>query len=397
VHLVIVHQAFATTAEAGGTRHYEFARYLAGQGHRVTVIAGSASYLTGNPSAGGWETPFPGITVSRPRSSVQLHRSFIHRLIAYLEFMLLAVWRGWRVRDPDVVLGTSPPIFQGLAAWLVARTKGVPFLFEIRDLWPDFAVQLGIVRNRGAIALARLLERRLYKAADQLIVNSPGFVKHVQKVSGRTPIVIPNGVDPSMFEPPRNVQSVRAEWKAEEKFVILYAGAHGMANDLDCLLSAAKMLQSNVKIAFVLVGDGKEKQRLSERVQREALDNVTLMPAQPKERMVEVLAAADACVAILRDIPLFGTTYPNKVFDYMAAGKPIILAIAGVVREVVLTAGCGICVQPGDSGALAAAVRTLSDDRNLAQEMGARGRAHVCRHFDRREQAKALEALLEKR
>lgn len=394
MHVVIIHQAFATTDDAGGTRHFEFARYLAGQSHRITVVAGSCSYLTGRPAAGSRETTFPGITVIRPRSSISLHKSFLHRFIAYLEFMVMALWRGWRVQKPDIVLGTSPPLFQGLAAWWIARVKRVPFVFEIRDLWPDFAVQLGVVKNRIAIALARFLERRLYKAADQLIVNSPGFVQHIQNVSGRTPVIIPNGVDPAMFEIQSGNRSVREEWQAEDRFVVLYAGAHGIANDLDCLLDAAALLRLSADILFVLVGDGKEKPRLQDRVQHEDLNNVTFMPAQPKTRMTEVLGSADACVAILRDIPLFGTTYPNKVFDYMAAGKPIILAISGVVREVVEAAGSGFCVPPGNANALAAAVRALSNDRILAREMGARARAYVCRHFDRKEQARLLETLL---
>ena len=394
MHVILIHQAFTTTDEAGGTRHFEFARYLAGHGHSVTVIAGSSSYLTGQPAAAGSETAFPGITVLRPRSSIRLHRSFLHRFIAYLEFMLMALWRGWRVRKPDIVLGTSPPLFQGLAAWGVARVKRVPFVFEVRDLWPDFAVQLGVVRNRIAIALARHLERRLYRAADRLIVNSPGFVPHVRKTSGKDPVVIPNGVDPAMFESPSKNRSAREEWHAGDRFVVLYAGAHGIANDLDCLLDAAALLRANAGIRFVLVGDGKEKPRLQERARHEDLDNVIFMRAQPKTRMTEVLESADACVAILRDIPLFGTTYPNKVFDYMAAGKPLVLAIGGVVRDLVETAGSGLCVPPGDSGAIAAAVEALSRDRNLAHEMGARAREYVCRHFDRREQARLLEDLL---
>ena len=393
MHVIIIHQAFATIDEAGGTRHFEFARYLAGQGHRITVIASAFSYLTGRPVASSLETAHPGISVIRTRVSVKLHKSFLHRFIAYLEFTFMALWRGCRVRKPDIVLGTSPPLFQGLAAWGIARVKRVPFVFEVRDLWPDFAVQLGVVRNRIAIALARLLERRLYRAADRLIVNSPGFVPHVRKVSGRNPVVIPNGVDPAMFDSPSTKRRVREEWQAGERFVVLYAGAHGIANDLDCLLDAAALLRSSADILLVLVGDGKEKPRLQDRVRNEGLDNVAFMPAQPKTRMTEVLESADACVAILRDIPMFGTTYPNKVFDYMAAGKPLVLAIGGVARDLVEAAGSGLCVPPGNSGAIADAVRALSRDRNLAREMGARGRSYVCRHFDRREQAKLLENL----
>jgi glycosyltransferase involved in cell wall biosynthesis len=241
--------------------------------------------------------------------------------------MISSLFPALRVKDVDVVVGTSPPIFQGATALLVARLKRVPLVFEVRDLWPDFAIELKILRNGFVIASARWLERLLYRSADRLLVNSPGFIPHLQAVSGRTPTLIPNGTDASLFSPDQTSLRFRELWHASDRFVALYAGAHGTANDLETVLAAAALLRDQKEILFVLVGDGKEKASLEAAARSAGLDNIRFEPPQPKEAMPDVVAAADVCVATLRDIPLFRTTYPNKVFDYMAAGRPI-LAIA---------------------------------------------------------------------
>jgi len=182
VHVLIIHQAFASASEAGGTRHYEFARHLVAEGHRVTVIAGQVSYLTGTVVADRSFPSEPGITIVRPFTSRSLHKSFVHRLVSYLTFMASSLVAALRVSDVDVVVGTSPPIFQGATALVVASLKRVPLVFEVRDLWPDFAIELKILKNPLLIAAARQLERLLYRSADRLLVNSPGFIQHVRDV-----------------------------------------------------------------------------------------------------------------------------------------------------------------------------------------------------------------------
>ena len=308
--------------------------------------------------------------------------------------MFSSAFAALRVRHVDVVVGTSPPILQGATAWLVARLKQVPFVFEVRDLWPDFAIELQILRNRPIIAAARGLERFLYRRADRLLVNSPGFITHIQTVSGRTPALIPNGVDGSLFSPAQSGAHFRERWQATDRFVALYAGAHGTANNLEIVLEAAKLLREVAPILFVLVGDGKEKLALEASARSSCLENVRFEHAQPKDAMPAVIAAADVCMATLRDIPLFRTTYPNKVFDYMAAGKPTLIAIDGVIRQVVEESGGGVFVPPGDARALADAVRQLEADRAACGRMGAKAREFVLRKFNRQDQAESFCALL---
>lgn len=399
MHILLIHQAFMTGAEAGGTRHYELARHLVRAGHRFTAIASTISYLTGQRHTGGEQSAQrqdEGIRVYRSYTYSALHRSFAHRIVSFLSFMLSSLWDGMRVQGVDVVWGTSPPIFQGVSVWLLACLRHVPFIFEVRDLWPAFAVDMGVLRNPLLIRVAEWLERFLYRHADHIIVNSPAYVDHVlsKGIPNERVTLVPNGVETSMFDPQADGAEVRLEYGLNGRFVVLYAGAHGAANDLGVVLQTADRLRDRTDIAFVLVGDGKEKQNLVRQAEEMALHNVHFIPAQPKSRLSEFLAAADAGLAILKDIPMFTTTYPNKVFDYMAAGRLTILAIDGVIREVIEVAGGGVFVPPGDSAALAETMCDLADDRERCQRMGQSARAYVEKHFERVQQAEKLEGVL---
>lgn len=393
MHVLLIHQAFAALGEPGGTRHHELARHLAAQGHRVTAIASPVSYLTGTAQETAGTMREAGVTVLRAYTYPALHRSFAHRVLSFLSFMISSFWLGVRVRDVDLVWGTSPPIFQGVTAWALARWKRVPFLFEVRDLWPAFAVAVGVLRQAELIRASEWLERFLYRRADALVVNSPGFIDHVRARGARRVTLIPNGADAGMFDPDSSGQAFRRDHALEGKFVVLYAGAHGLSNDLGVVLDAAGRLRAHSSVAIVLLGDGKEKPALMAKAAEQNLENVHFLPPIPKTEMPRALAAADACIAILKPIPLYGTVYPNKVFDYMAAGRPVILAIDGVIREVVEGASAGIYVPPGEPEALARAVEQLLEDPARAERMGRAGRELVLRRFDRRTLGEDLEAL----
>src|SRR5512133_3386545 len=248
MHILIVHQAFAALDEAGGTRHHELARYLVERGHQVTIIASPVSYLTGKSRPGGshWvnrQDIEPGITILRTYTYSALHKSFVHRVFSFLSFMVSSFLVGLRVPHVDLVWGTSPPIFQGVTAWLLARLKGVPFLFEVRDLWPAFAIAVGVLRSPLLIRATLWLERFLYRHADRVMVNSPGFIQHVTQRGARRVELVPNGADPRMFDPQLNGSEFRRQHGLEGKYVALYAGAHGLSNDLGVVLQAAAHLK----------------------------------------------------------------------------------------------------------------------------------------------------------
>lgn len=400
MHILIIHQAFADLNEAGGTRHYEMARFLVERGHRVTIIASPISYITGQSKQEKitWLTeqhPEPGITVLRSYAYPALHRSFFHRLVNFFSFMFSSFITGLRVKKVDVVWGTCPPIFQGVTAWLVARLKGIPFLFEVRDLWPKFAIAVGVLKNPVIIAMSEWLEKFLYRRADRLIVNSPGYIEHVSERGGKNVTLIPNGADPSMFDSPADSSQIRQSLGLEDHYIVLYAGAHGLSNDLGIVLQAAKKLKAEPMIHFVLVGGGKDKAMLMQQAEEMQLGNLSFLPARSKTEMPALIGASDACIAILKPIEAFKSTYPNKVFDYMATGRPVILAIDGVIREVVENAKAGIFVPPGESDALAFAIMDIASHRERGQKMGGAGRQYVEEHFSRAESATQLAALLE--
>jgi glycosyltransferase involved in cell wall biosynthesis len=405
MHILLIHQSYTALNEPGGTRHHELARFLVEKGHQVTVVASQVSYLTGSRKSEyheqhdrqiNDEIPRPGrVIIHRVYTYPALHRSFAHRLFAFFSFMAISFIAGLKVKDVDVVWGTSPPIFQGVTAWALARLKRVSFLFEVRDLWPSFAVEIGVLKQPILIYASEWLEKVLFRKADLVMVNSPGFIDHVRSKGAHKIELVPNGSDIGMFDPDDVGLNFRKSLNLENKLIVLYAGALGISNNLEVVLEAADLLRDNPKVVIVLLGDGKEKSALMTRAAKMGLENVKFVPPIPKNEMPGALAAADMCLAILKPIPLYATVYPNKVFDYMAAGRPVILAIDGVIRQVVEKAEAGITVPPGDPHALAASIITLANDKQLRIEMGKKGRMTVETHFNRPYLAEKLEKILE--
>jgi glycosyltransferase involved in cell wall biosynthesis len=394
VHILLLHQLFIRPDDPGGTRHFEFCRALVASGHRVTILAGKRNYLTGEiVSRRRREAVSPGLEIVRCGTLGGGQRSFFWRAIGFLWFTATSLTAGLRLGDVDLVWGTSPPLLQVASAWAIARLRRVPMVFEVRDLWPAFAVASGVLRSPILIRLSEWLEKFLYRRADHLIVNSPGFVPHLRQrgVAESRITLVPNGVDPAMFDPAADGQAFRRAHDLQGRFIVLYAGAHGLSNDLAVVLEAANLVRGEEHVVFVFVGDGKEKPALMRQAEAMGVGNVRFLPSVPKEDMSEVLAAADCGLAILKPLRLYATTYPNKVFDYMAAGRPVLLAIDGVIRQVIDEEQAGVAVTPGDPGALAEGVRRLAADRASARRMGERGRLAVERRFDRRQQAQLLE------
>jgi glycosyltransferase involved in cell wall biosynthesis len=401
MRILLIHQVFASPDLPGSTRHYEFARHCVGAGHAFTVVASDLAYKTGERVAKHKglfaREEQDGVQILRTYTYPSLHRSFAWRVFAFVSFMITSVITALRAGKVDLVMGTSPPIFQAVSAWLVAVLRRRPFLLEIRDLWPEFGIEMGVLTNPLLIAMSRWLERFLYARATHLMVNSPAYVDYLigKGIPAQKITLVPNGVDPAMFDPLARGEALRQEFGLEGKFVAIYAGALGLANDIPTILRAADRLRQHPNLHILLVGDGKERPKLEAMASQMHLTNLTFVGPRPKAEMPDVLAAADACLATLQDIPMFRTTYPNKVFDYMAAGRPTVLAIDGVIRQVLDDARGGVFVPPGDDGKMAEALVRLSENREQARRMGIQARAHVVRHFCRADQADKFVGLLE--
>ena len=255
---------------------------------------------------------------------------------------------------------------------------------------------MGVLKNPFLIWLARRLERFLYARANHLLVNSPAYRDYLINlgIPAKKVSFIANGVDPDMFHVEKSEGLLRKQYGLQDKFVVTYAGALGMANNLEIAIDAARLLESVPEIHFLIVGDGKDRPKLEKYAQEKQVKNLTFTGARPKSEMPAILAESDVCLGVLLDIPMFRTTYPNKIFDYMAASRPVVLAIDGVIRRVVEEARGGIPVPPGNPQAMADAILKLCSDRQQSQQMGRSAREYVIKHFDRNQQAKAFGELI---
>jgi glycosyltransferase involved in cell wall biosynthesis len=389
--ILLLNQAFVSPDEPGHTRHFEMAKFLQARGHELVIVASDLNYQTGQRTVARRgvfaEQVIDGVRILRAYIYPALHRSYVWRVISFLSFMFSSVWTALQVKGVDLVMGTTPPIFQAVSAWFVAWLRRKPFLLEVRDLWPEFGVSMGVLKNPVVITLARRLERFLYARATHILVNSPAYREYMiakgepeRKVS-----YIAYGTDVDMFHPQVDGTSIRREFGLQDKFIVLYAGALGQANDIDTILRAAQRLNAEEKIRFVLFGDGKERARLQSEAARMKLSNVIFAGVRAKKEMPCVVAAADVCLAILQDIPMFRTTYPNKVFDYMAAGRATVLVIDGVSRQLIESSGGGAYVQPGDDELLAKTILELSKDSRRVRQMGQSAREYLVKNLDRRD------------
>ncbi|HSQ40093.1 MAG TPA: glycosyltransferase family 4 protein [Anaerolineales bacterium] len=389
--ILLINQVFVSFDEPGFTRHFEMAQYLRERGHEMVIVASDVNYQTGGRIVEhrgmAAEQELDGVRVLRVFMAPSLHHSYCARSLSYLGFMFSAVAASLKVKDADFVMGTSPPIFQAFAAWAASFLLRKPFLFEVRDLWPQFAIDMKVIQNPVVIYLAHAVEKFLYNRAAHILVNSPAYKPYIvgRGVPADKITFIPYGTDITMFTPDVDGSAIRRELGLNDKFIVLYAGAMGQANDIYTILRAAVRLREHPKIHFVLFGDGKEGANLRAEANRLNLANVTFAGAAPKTKMPSVVAAADVCLAILQDIPGFRMTYPNKVFDHMAAGRATVLVIDGVIRDVIEASGGGVFVPPADDGCLAQVIRELADDPARVKRMGEQARAYLVQNFDRRD------------
>lgn len=398
--ILLINQSFVPPDEPGHTRHFEMAKYLRECGHELVIVASDSNYQTGLRTVERKglfvEQVIDGVRVLRAYSAQTLHRSYFWRAVSFFSFMLSSVWAALQVKDADLILGTTPPIFQAVSAWFVSLIRRKPFLLEVRDLWPEFAISMRVIKNPILIRLALWLEKFLYTRATHILVNSPAYKEHLlgKGVPESKLTFIPYGTDINMFNPNVDGSSVREKLGLKEKFLVLYAGAMGQAHDLYTVLRAAKCLNEEAQIRFVFFGDGKERPNLQREAEHLGLKNVIFAGTCPKKEMPTVVAAADVCLAILQDIPMFRTPYPNKVFDYMSAGRATVLVIDGVIRDVIESSDGGVFVPPGNDESLANTILELSKNPARVKQMGENARAHLVKNLDRRDKMRKTLQLL---
>ncbi len=401
--ILIVTHYFPPEAGAPQARLSALAAAWAAGGDAVTVLTGMPNHPTGvlppeyRRAVRRRETR-DGYRVVRTWLYATPNEGVLRKTLCHLSFMVSSVLLGLRACGPaDTVVVSSPTFFSIGSAWLLARLKRARLVVEVRDLWPAIFVELGVLTSRRVIGLLERFELAAYAAADQVVVVSDGFRANLigRGVPAAKVHTIRNGVDLGRFRPGALAgASARARLGARAgDCLVLYAGTHGISHALPGVADAAARLAGEA-VHVTFVGDGSDKPRLQRKVRDLGLANVTLLPAVPPAGVAELLAAADICLVPLRDVPLFATFIPSKMFEYLAAGKAVIGAVTGEAAQILREAGA-VIVPPEDSDALAEAIHALAADPGLRAEMGQRGRAYVERFFDRAELAAEYRKILE--
>ncbi len=396
--ILLIHQYFLEKGEGGGSRFNEMTKVWSDAGHEITVISGMVHYATGrkpekykNKFTCVDRDYYPGVTVVRSHVSQAYNSNFAGRLWAYFSFVFSGIYAGLfkTGRNYDIILVTSPPLFVGIIAYVLSLFKGVPFVFEVRDLWPESAIDTGVLNNKVLIRFAYWFERFIYRKARKINVLTPAFRNTLiseKNIPQDKVFMIPNGADFSLsgaLSKSFDAQKFKSELGFADKFVLTYVGAHGVANDLMQLIDAAERIK-NYPIVIQLIGDGMQKEKLQREVQKRKLVNVIFREPVPKEEVFKFILASDVGISVLKKVETFKTIYSNKTFDYMACRKPVLLAIDGVSRQLVEDAGCGIYVEPENIDDIASGmIHFYEMDREKLKIMGENGYLYAKKHFDR--------------
>jgi len=399
-----LHQYFITRAGVGGTRSYEFARYLIEHGHEVIMV--TASDQT-SASASGLvnRREVDGIDVVEVRAGYSDYigatsMGYLARIRSFLQFAFASSRVARKLPRPDIVFATSPPLTIGIPAMVASKKHKAPLVFEVRDLWPEAAIQMGALRNSAAIASARKLERAIYRHSSHVVALSPGMRDGILKagVPAERVSVIPNASDLALFSPEVNGEEFRARLGINGQFVCSYFGTMGEANDLIPVVEAARLLEERGEkgIVFVLHGKGKRRVELESFCRRHNLKNVIFSdPIPDKHAIARLAAASDVCMTIYKNVPILSTCSPNKLFDTFAAGRPAIVNSAGWLKELVEQHKAGLYVRPDDAWHLADRVVFLRDHPELVKTYGRNARRLAEESFDRKKLAAQLLSVFE--
>jgi colanic acid biosynthesis glycosyl transferase WcaI len=402
VKILYVSQYFPPEMGAPAARASELAQHWANAGHAVSVLTGFPNHPTGVVPA-EWRSRLRRLTFHEKVGSVDVYRTWLwplpnrkahERMRNYASFSVSAAFRGMTLPRPDVIIATSPQLLVGLAGWWLAFVRRIPFVFEVRDLWPESLAAVG-VGNENSLLHHSLsaVANFLYRHADHIVVVTPAFKVHLiqyRKVPAEKISVVENGVETDLFSPgtPAATNALQQELGAEGRFVVCYVGTMGMAHGLETLLDAAAQLQSqSPDVLFLLIGEGAEKQRIQALAQSRGLANVRFFDQQPRERIPAFISASDVCLVLLKKTEVFKTVIPTKMLEFMSCGRPVVLGVDGQARKIIEEAQAGIVIEPENSNALREAIERLATDRDLRQQLGSQGREYIVRHLSRRQTA----------
>ncbi len=399
--ILFLTENFPPETNAAATRVHERACFWVRWGHDVTVVTTAPTFPQGRLFEGyrnRWRQTeiIDGIRVVRVKSFIAPNRGTVLRTLDFLSFMATGVIAACREARPDVVAATSPQFFAAVAGWLVGALRRVPFVFELGDIWPASIVAVGALRQGAALRLMERLELFLYRRASCVVALTPAFKRNLERrgIDPAKIAVVINGVDLARYAPAARDPEFAAAWGIENAFVVGYVGTHGMAHGLVNVLDAAERLRDQPGIRFMLVGDGAERERLIAAAREREITNVVFVPPQPKESMKVVWSVCDVALVHLRNLEAFTEVIPSKMFEAMAMGLPIVLAVPdGEASRILAADGAGIHVAAEDPAALAEVVRSLAGDAERCRALGRRALAAAPGHTRERQAEDMLRML----
>lgn len=390
--ILYFHQHFSTPQGSAGIRSYQMARRLVARGHDVVMVCGSYDQgqtgLTGPFVSGQRRGTVDGIEIIELELSYSNKLGFASRVLQFARYALRSARLAWS-EPADVVFATSTPLTAAIPG-IAAHLRGRAFVFEVRDLWPELPKAMGVLRNPVVITLLRALEWLSYRSADRLVGLAPGIVEGIQTGGGGAkPIsMIPNGCDIDLFDTAKGASGEsRPAVNGDHPLLAVFTGTHGTANGLRAVLDAAAVLQrrGERRIRLQLIGDGKQKPELEARAAAEGIELVEFRRPVNKAELARLLSGADLGLQILANVPAFyhGTS-PNKFFDYLAAGLPVLTNYPGWIADLIGEHGCGVAIPPNDAEAFADALQSLADRPEQLHVMGRNAAALARARFDRR-------------
>jgi len=408
VKILYVSQYFPPEMGAPAARADELSRHWARMGHEVTVLTGFPNHPTGVVPE-DWRPRFHQLRYTETVEGVRVVRTWLwplpnrkahERMRNYASFCISAAISGLDLQKPDAIIATSPQLLVALSGWWLAFWKRVPFVFEVRDLWPESLAAVGAGSETSLLHRSlRAVARFLYRRADRVVVVSPAFKDHLVRfcdVPAGKIFIVENGVETDLFRPDPEAAEVRRQLQLEDRFLICYIGTMGNAHGLETLIAAAEELQTALPNAkFLLIGEGAEKQKIMELAAGRGLANVKFLGQQPRERIPAYVSAADLCLVMLKKTELFKTVIPTKLLEYMACAEPVIVAVDGQARQIVEEARAGLYTEPENGNALAQAILELAADPERRRRMGVNGRQYIVGKLSREKTARDYITVLE--
>ncbi len=402
MRILFLSHYFPPEVNAPASRTFEHCKQWVKDGHEVYVVTCAPNHPRGKVYEGYRNKLFQkdekdGIKVIRVWTYVTANEGFVKRTLNYVSYMVAVIFLIPFLPKADVVISTSPQFFNGLAGYFVSRLKRMPWVLEIRDLWPESILVVGAIKNKWIIRFLEFLENFAYRKATHIVPVTDSFKRYMigKGISPEKITVIKNGVDLQFYQVLPEIDSTMQDLGLGGKFVVSYFGTHGMAHHLETILEAAQILQPQGDIIFLLVGDGADKARIEAMRDAMKLSNVMLLGQQAKSKMPHLWASSNVSLVLLKKSDLFKSVIPSKIFESMAMQKPIILGVEGESQEIIEAANSGRCITPENSAQLAQRILELRDNPALCSELGENGRKYVAEHFDRTSLARRYEAVMQ--